>query len=369
MKKILYTTLIGLLALAAYLLFWPVPIDPASWTPPASTGLTGEFAVNTLLAATERLAEGSGPAPEDVAIDAAGRLYVGFENGQVARIAPDGSGMEPLAHTGGRPLGLHFDKQGHLVIADTKKGLLSLDPENGTLLALSSAYRDVPFGFTDDVDIDDNGVMYFSDASYKFDHTAYTLDLLEHRPNGALYSYDPRDKTTRLLVDELYFANGVAVDHRQEFVLVVETGKYRILRHWIRGEKAGQTEKFIDNLPGFPDGVSAGSGGVFWVAIATPRDATLDALLPHPFIRKVIARLPRILQPAPKRHSFVLGLDRDGKVVHNLQDPAGRYAPITSVQEHGGFLYFGSIIEHAIGRFPRPAGLDAPPADVAADAS
>lgn len=369
MKKVFYTALVGVAGLTAYLLFWPVPIDPASWTPPASPGFAGDYAENALLAKTDRLAEGSGPAPEDVAIDAAGRLYVGFENGQVARFAPDGSNMEPLAHTGGRPLGLHFDRQGRLIVADTKKGLLSLDPENGELLTLTSAYRDVSFGFTDDVDVDDNGVIYFSDASDKFDHTAYALDLLEHRPNGALYSYDPRDKTTRLLVDQLYFANGVAVDHRQEFVLVVETGKYRILRHWIRGEKAGQTEIFIDNLPGFPDGVSAGSGGIFWVAIASPRDATLDALLPNPFLRKVVARLPRFLQPAPQRHSFVLGLDRDGKVVHNLQDPAGRYAPITSVQEHGGFLYFGSIIEHAIGRYPRPAGPDAPTSEVAAAAS
>ena len=84
------------------------------------------------------------------------------------------------------------------------------------------------------------------------------------------------------------------------------------------------------------------------------RDATLEATLPVPFLRKVIARLPEALRPKPTRHSFVLGIDADGKVRYNLQDPAGRYAPITSVEEHGGTLYLGSIIEPCLGRIARP---------------
>lgn len=361
MKKILYTVLLLLASGFLYMLAWPVPIDPASWHPPVSPGFSGPYSQNTMLAQAERLAEGSGPGPEDVAIDAAGRLYSGFEDGRVVRWEADGSGMVELAHTGGRPLGLHFDPQGSLIVADVKKGLLAISPEDNAMTTLTAAYAEKPFGFTDDVDIASDGTLYFSDASDKFDHTNYTLDLMEHRPNGALYAYTPTTKETRLLVDNLYFANGVAVDHDQQFVLVVETGKYRIMRYWIHGERAGETEKFIENLPGFPDGVSAGSNGIFWVALAAPRDATLDATLPYPLLRKMIARLPKFLHPKPKPYSFVLGLDRDGNVVHNLQDPGGRYAPITSVQEHGGQLYFGSILERAIARFPRPTDAEVIP--------
>jgi len=351
-RIILIAAIVSVFA-AGYLIAWPAPIDPGSWNPPQAPALEGPYAMNSLLAATVRLGEGDGEAPEDIAVDLEGRIFGGFVDGRIARWDKDGKNPEIVADTGGRPLGLHFDKDGRLIVADVKKGLLAMSPE-GELTTLTTTHGDRPFGFTDDVDIASDGVIYFSDASDKFDHTQYIMDLLEHRPNGRLLSYDPATQETALLADGLYFANGVAVDVRQEFVLVVETGKYRILRYWLTPERRGEIDVFVDNLPGFPDGVSAGSRDIFWVAIATPRDALLDDLLPRPFWRKVIARLPAFLRPGVQRHSFVLGINREGEVVYNLQDPDGVYSPITSVQEANNFLYFGSIVEEAFGRFPRP---------------
>ena len=104
-------------------------------------------------------------------------------------------------------------------------------------------------------------------------------------------------------------------------------------------------------MPGFPDGISSNGKDKFWLALVTPRDATLDKLLPHPFLRKAVWRLPPFLRPAPKRYSFVLGLDTNGRVVANLQDGSSScYAQIANAVEHDGFLYFGSIGESAIGR-------------------
>jgi hypothetical protein len=154
------------------------------------------------------------------------------------------------------------------------------------------------------------------------------------------------------LLRNLSFANGVAVSSDQSFVLVVETGAYSVHRVWLRGPKQGQSEIFIDNLPGFPDGISSNGKDKFWLALVTPRDPLLDKLLPHPFLRKVIARLPKFLQPAPKRYSFVLGLDLNGHVIENLQNgSADCYAEIANAVERNGTLYFGSIGESTIGRY------------------
>ena len=90
----------------------------------------------------------------------------------------------------------------------------------------------------------------------------------------------------------------------------------------------------------------------FWLALVTPRDGALDKLLPHPFLRKIVARLPKFLQPAPKRYSFVLALDSSGRVIDNLQDGAPEcFAEIANAVERNGVLYFGSIGEAAIGRY------------------
>ena len=121
---------------------------------------------------------------------------------------------------------------------------------------------------------------------------------------------------------------------------------------WLGGANSGKSEIFIDNLPGFPDGISSNGKDRFWLTLAAPRDATLDKLLPYPFLRKAVWRLPDFLRPAAKRYSFVLGLDTKGQVVENLQNGADDcYALIANAVEHEGFLYFGSIGEATIGRY------------------
>lgn len=335
---------------SAYLLLWPVPADPAAWQPETAPEFTGDFARNSALATVKVHAKEIGRAPEDIAIDKAGRIHAGFEDGRIMRFQPNLSSPELLANTGGRPLGLEFDRAGKLIVCDSYKGLLSVSMD-GSIEVLSTECEGRSFGFTDDLAIGRDGIIYFTDASWKFGQKQYIEDLIEHRPNGRLLAYDPATKTTRVLLDALYFANGVAIAPDDSYLLITETGKYRVWRYWLQGPKAGLGEIVIKNLPGFPDGITAGSGGRYWLAIASPRDALLDAMLPHPWLRRVVLRLPSFLRPAVQQYGFVLAINGEGKVVENLQDPDGNYAPITNVREHEGKLFFGSIEAHGIGSF------------------
>ncbi|HKO62313.1 MAG TPA: SMP-30/gluconolactonase/LRE family protein [Pyrinomonadaceae bacterium] len=338
----------------AYLAFWPVPISPVAWTPPAPPELNGPYLPNSLLATTERLSLGEGFAPEGIAIDSQDRIYAGFDDGRIIRLQPDGTKPEAFANTLGRPLGMIFDKDGKLIVADANKGLLSISTD-GSISTLATESDGVPFRCTNVVDIANDGTIYFSDASNKFPLSNYKADLIEHGANGRLLSYNPNTKTTTTLLSGLSFANGVAVSPDQSFVLVVETGKYRIHRYWVMGPRQGQSDIFIENLPGFPDGLSSNRRDTFWLALVTPRDKTLDTLLPYPSLRKVILRLPKFLQPAPKRYSFVLGLDSNGNVTKNFQNGSPDcYAQIANAVEHDGHLYFGSIGESTIGRYRLP---------------
>jgi len=87
-----------------------------------------------------------------------------------------------------------------------------------------------------------------------------------------------------------------------------------------------------------------------------PRNGFIDWALERPWIRKVAARLPlAAFASAAPRYGFVVGLDADGSVIHNLQDPSGdHYAGISCVIHHGDLLYFGSLLEDDVGvlRFP-----------------
>jgi sugar lactone lactonase YvrE len=352
MKRTILRALILIIVVGlVYLLTWPVPINPVAWTPPIAPALTGVYAQNSELARIERL-KIDGFAPEDVAIDGQDRIYCGADDGRIFRFQPDGTKPEVFASTKGRPLGLIFDTSGNLIVADAMIGLMSIAPD-GKSTVLSTEADGVPFRCTNDLDVAADGTIYFTDASYKFRLTDLKADILEHQPNGRFLAYDPRTKQTRVLLNDLYFANGVAVSPDQSFALVVDTGAYRVRRYWLTGSKQGQSDVFIDNLPGFPDGVSSNGRDTFWVSLVNRRDSTLDALMPHPFLRKIVMRLPAFMQPAIKRYAFVLALDANGHVTRNLQDPSPQcFAQIANTVEHKGMLYFGSIGEHAIGRMP-----------------
>jgi sugar lactone lactonase YvrE len=346
--KIRYFILIPIVLLFVYLLFYPVSIEPQVWQPPKAPALEGEYQQNDKLSAMRVLFEGQCEACEDVALDSMGNIYGGQVDGKIIRFKPDNGKREVFADTKGRPLGMHFDSHGNLIIADIKKGLLSINSD-GEITVLTTGAKGRAFGFTDDLEIGEDGIIYFSDASWKY--SGFEEDIMEHNPNGSLLSYNPETKETKVLLDELFFGNGIAVSHDQDYVLVVETSAYRIRRYWLKGDKAGQSDIFIDNLPGFPDGVSQGADGMFWVAIVSPRNPTLDAMMPSPFKRKVVMRLPQFLKPAPENYAFILGLNSSGKVVYNFQDSTPEFAQITSVQQLGNVLYLGSLAYNGIGIF------------------
>lgn len=352
LKRSALVILVLVVAAFAYLLLFPVPITPAVWSPPSAPTLTGVYAANNRLASTQRLFLGDGRNPEDVALDAEGRIFAGFEDGRIIQLQPDGTKPVVFANTEGRPLGMVFDQPGNLIVADAIQGLLSID-KAGAIKILSTGVEGSTFGCLNDLDIAQDGTIYFTQASDKYPMSKFSYDILEHQPHGRLLAYDPKTHLTRTVLNAIHFANGVAVSPDQSFVLVVETGMYRVLRVWLTGPNEGHSDVFIDNLPGFPDGILSNGKDKFWLALVTPRDNLLDTkLLPSPFLRKVVVRLPKFLQPAPKRYSFVLGLSTDGRVVDNLQNGASDcYAEISNVVERNGALYFGSIGESTVGKY------------------
>lgn len=346
------------LILAGYMLLWPVPITPQAWTPPqAPDQADGPFAANQRLQAAEVIAAGHGTGPEGLAFDRDGRLYTGFDDGRVVQVDPQTGAVTELANTGGRPLGLVHDGSG-LVVADAARGLLRIDGD-GAVTVLSEGSDTRPFRFVDDVDVAPDGRLYFSDASHRYGYDELMHDFFEHAGTGRLLRYDPATGETETLLDGLYFANGVAVGPNGDYVLVTETERYQVTRYWIKGDRAGQHEVFVDNLPGFPDNISFDGEGRFWLALFAPRDAALDAMLPRPWLRKILFRLPAALHPEPKVRASVVGLNLDGQVVAYAEASGeGVFGPVTSVKQRGEHLFMGSLSYPGMGRIAVSAVTD-----------
>lgn len=346
--------LLGLLAAVVVgvilLLVLPAPIDPVSWTPDPDPGLTGPFEANLQLADVERLFEGVGVGPEDVACAPAGVRYTGFSDGRIVRFAADGSHTE-LVNTGGRPLGMQLDATGRLIVADAVRGLLAVSPQ-GEIEVLTDSVAGEKMLFVDDLDIAADGTIWFSDASMRYGYADSLFDFIEGQPTGRLLSYDPVSRVTRVHLDKLHFANGVALGPEDKYVLINETGAGRIHRLWLQGGKEGMRDLFASGLPGTPDNISFNGKDTFWVAMPMLRSAG-DALAAYPLVRKLLSHLPMtILQRSASPYSFVVGLDLNGEVVQNLQDSNAGFKMITSANECDGSLYLGSVIMPAAARYP-----------------
>ena len=343
----LFVVVLLALVLAATL---PAPIDPVTWTPDPDPGLTGPYAPNDRLAAVERLIDGVGIGPEDVACAGDSVFYTGFSDGRVVRFTPGGEYKE-IANTGGRPLGMQLDAAGRLIVADGMRGLLAVT-DDGKVEVLTDSVNGQKIQFADDLDIAADGTIWFSDASSRYGYKHSMYNFFEGRPSGSLLSYHPVSGETRVHLTDLFFANGVALGPDEAYVLVNETHTGRITRLWLKGEKTGQSDVFKSGLPITPDNLSFNGGDTFWVAGPGLRSG-IDAFADQPLLRKLFARLPyEVLEDAGGRFSMVVALGIDGEVRKILHDPAAGFAAITSVNECEGELLFGSLQETAVARLP-----------------
>ncbi len=351
MKSILKVLLSILLIIILYFSFWPIDLEPLAFKAPENPGFTGVFSHNNDLTKVNNLLKDIGVGPEDIAFRSDSLLFTGLEDGRIVQFSMDGLNFSEFANTGGRPLGMKFDSAWNLIVADEKKGLLSID-STGQVSVLTDQVNGSVIYFADDLDITKEGIIYFTDATQRNHDIIH--EAFELQPSGRLLSYHPSSKETKLELDSLMFANGVTLGPNEEYLLVNETFAFSITKYWLKGPKKGQTEIFTNNLPGFPDNINYDGQATFWLAIPNMRPPKeFEALYDKPFWRKVLLRMPeavyRGVEPDP--FGMVLGYDLEGNVSHNYQDTTGGFYYITSVSEFNGSLWLGSLKMEGIGKY------------------
>ena len=271
----------------------------------------------------EQIAVGNVNKPEAIAFDGDGLMYTANEDGRIIVLNRDGSNPQDYAQTGGRPLGLKFDLSGNLIVADAFQGLLSIDTA-GQITVLSTSFGGIPFMLTDDLDIASDGTIYFSDATYLNNLNNISNDW--GQPNGRLLSYNISTGVTSLLLDSLYFANGVSISNDESFLLVNETAASRVLRFWLTGPNAGQSDVFayINQNSWLPDNITCNDQSLFWVATI---------------------------------YGPVLGLDENGQIIYQLNFNSNLLNENTSAIQYNDTLYLGSLQDSLIGKIPLPTEI------------
>ncbi|KAB1212743.1 Strictosidine synthase 1 [Morella rubra] len=296
--------------------------------------------------------------PESLALDLkGGGPYTGASDGRILKYQGPNLGFKDFAYTSpnrskaicdgasdtnipkatcGRPLGIEFyNGTGDLYIADAYFGLLLGGPNGGPATQHATGAKGVPFQFLDGLDVDQGtGVIYFTEASAKYQISEIALLIALGDNSGSLYKYDPTTKEVTVLLTGLAEPGGVAVSNDGTFVLVSEFLANRILRVWLKGPKANTSEIFLE-LQGAPDNIKRNSKGEFWVAVNNLYGVLND-----------IRRLRKgLLSPSlPSLLPQGIGFNEEAAIpqVVSLGD---EYAleEVSEVHEFNGSLYLGSL--------------------------
>ncbi|OXM84336.1 SMP-30/gluconolactonase/LRE family protein [Paenibacillus rigui] len=344
---------IGLILLSVILLggivflLAPSPIEPAKWDAPAAPSFqeASPWQKNNKFSSAQLVADAP-KSPEFITFDKEGSLYTGDADGKIYKVRFDAADnpqeAQLFADTKGTPNGLKFDTNGNLIVADIQKGLLSIAP-SGTIKVLADQVDGTPIYLANELDIAQDGSIYFSDTS-NYGRVTFR-EIAENKPHGRLLKYDPVTKRATVLLEGLYFANGIALSREEDYVLVSESYHYQLTRYWLKGPKMGTSDIFADNLAGFPDNITTDEQGHFWVGIFTTRIPFVDQMHRSPWLARFMAKLPESLlsgASAPAKHGLAAEFSAEGKLIGSWHDPEGLLYGVTTVVNHGGYLYIGT---------------------------
>lgn len=325
-----------------------------------------------------------------------GSIYTGVVGGQILKLT--GTKVTPVAKFGkkcegpweedicGRPLGLRFDKKGKLYAIDAYSGISVVDVTKGFITPLVPNGIELdgqPLTFANDLVVDNDDNVLFTETSTKWPLKKILYSVLEHENSGRVLMYDAKTKRTHILLEDLYCPNGIELGPDGNSIIIAELTKNRLLKYYYRGPHKGDLGVFAENLPGEPDNIRRTPRGGYWVAFASGRSSAkpsvMDHLSAYPLVRKSVVRLLYLLGSALKyvstfydwvplkdvasridngwilyeaipKYGLIVELDATGKVIRSLHSPAGKIHLISEVLEHDGHLYLGSFRNRFIGR-------------------
>ncbi|XP_034699827.1 protein STRICTOSIDINE SYNTHASE-LIKE 5-like [Vitis riparia] len=330
--------------------FSPISPDPLH-LPHVSAALN--LPTSNKLQEVAKIGEGLLDKPEDVCFDGEGILYTATRDGWIKRLHKNGSWEDWRLIGGDTLLGVTTTRTGGIIVCDTQKGLLKVGEDGVSLL--TSHVNGSEIRFADDVIEASDGSLYFSVASSKFGLHDWYLDVLEAKPHGQLLKYDPLLNETSILLDNLAFANGVALSQDEDFLVVCETWKFRCLKYWLKGERKGRTEVFVDNLPGGPDNINLAPDGSFWIALLELSREGMGFVHTSKASKHLVATFPKLqgLVQGMQKKAMVVKVGADGKMMKRFNDPNGSVMSfVTNALEFEEHLYLGSLNTNFIGKLP-----------------
>lgn len=226
-----------------------------------------------LFADKPELLFGGGKLTEGPAVDPAGNLYFSDQpNNIIRRITTEGV-VEKVLQPSGVTNGMAFDRQGRLLMCQSNGSNYPDDPSAGkrrvvrlekdsTLTVLADTFNGRPFIAPNDLCVDSQGNIYFTDPYYDDGKTE------KSQPVSAVYRIATSGKITRV-ISNLQKPNGIIITPDNKTLYVSDRGTQQLHRYQVQSDghlvPAGVVFKFpyrgIDGMALDTQGYIYGAAG------------------------------------------------------------------------------------------------------------
>ena len=167
-----------------------------------------------------------------------------------------GGRAEVLAAVAGRPSGLGFTPDGHLLVVSMRENqVLRLGPDG---LEVAADLSPLARAYCNDMVVDGAGRAYVGDVG--FDRHAG-----EPPRNGALLRLDP-DGTMAVAADDINFPNGAVLTPDGRTLILAETFANRLTAFDVDDAGGLHRRRLFAEIAGTPDGIALDAEGAIWVA-------------------------------------------------------------------------------------------------------
>jgi gluconolactonase len=227
---------------------------------------------------------GSGIArPEGVMALDDGTIVTADENGRCAKITPNGQ-TTFWGALGGTPNGICFDAEGNCIVANIGNGQVQSLTPGGSHEVLLTEVDGRRISAPNFPYVDSKVRLWVSDSTQidRFER------LQKPIPDGCVVMIE--NGKARIAADGLYFANGLTLDRREEYLYVAETTRMDVLRFKVRPDGSLGPKEVFGPSPligqDIPDGIAFDEAGNLWVTF--PNRNAIGYITPQGDLNMVI---------------------------------------------------------------------------------
>jgi Strictosidine synthase len=224
--------------------------------------LDGAFSPNQQLDAARELGDEI-ERPDDLALGPDGALYVSSGSTIWRCAGTDYGERNEFARLPAPVGGLAWTMDGRLLACVSGRGLCSVS-RDGEALGWLDAAAEAPLTCPTSVTVADDGAIYVTEGSRANTPDLWLADLMQNRaPSGRLIACDSQLGSARVCADRLAWPSGAVVSHRGDEVWVCESWAHSLTAISRANDRR---RAIVKNYAGYPDRISRGLDGDYWLA-------------------------------------------------------------------------------------------------------